>query len=336
VRRSRAREPLRRGSQVAGAGDNTQVLFFRDFRRFTGGDLKVWDYFNHVRASPRHEALIRFTEDSVWDDNNPWTAAREHVVRFGELCRPDVLFLSGVDWRLIDRAERRESPIPIINLIQHVRHADPADKLGRHRFLGFKAIRIGVSPEITRALEETGRVRGPIFTIPDAIDFERLAGFARSGSRDIDLLVFANKQPELGRAVLDRLAGAGRAHIIEERSPHAEVLDLMARAAVTVFVPNPKEGFYLPALEGMALRTFVVCPDCIGNRSFCLDGENCFRPEYDEDAIVAAAQEALARRSELTGMLDNAAETARAHDLTDERRAFLDVLDRVDELWAAA
>jgi glycosyltransferase involved in cell wall biosynthesis len=288
-----------------------------------------------VRASPRHEALVRFTEDSVWDDNNPWTAAREHVVRFGELVRPDVLFLSGVDWRLIERAERAESPLPIINLIQHVWHADPADKLGRHRFLGFKAIRICVSPEITRALEETGRVRGPILTIPDAIDFERTAGFARS-ARDIDLLVFANKQPERGRAILDRLAGAGRTHIIDSRSPHAEVLDLMGRAAVTVFVPNPREGFYLPALEGMAARTIVVCPDCTGNRSFCLDGENCFRPPYDEDEIVAAAREALARRGELAGMLDNAGETARAHDLMDERSAFLEVLDRVDELWAAA
>jgi glycosyl transferase family 1 len=296
----------------------------------------VWDYFNHVRSSPRHEALVRFTEESVWDESNPWTAASEHVVRFGELVQPDVLFLSGVDWRLIERAERPESPIPIINLIQHVWHADPSDKLGRHRFLGHKAIRICVSPEITRALEDTGRVRGPIFTIPDAIDLERLAGFARGGRRDIDLLVFANKQPERGRAILDRIAGAGETHIIEQRTPHAEVLELMARAAVTMFVPNPKEGFYLPAIEGMALGTIVVCPDCVGNRSFCLDGENCLRPAYDEDAIVAAAQEALARRDELDGMLARAAQTARAHDLMAERGAFLQILERVDELWANA
>ena len=46
----------------------------------------------------------------------------------------------------------------------------------------------------------------------------------------------------------------------------------MARARVTVLVPNPKEGFYLPALEAMALGTIVVCPDCVGNRSFCVAG----------------------------------------------------------------
>jgi glycosyltransferase involved in cell wall biosynthesis len=105
---------------------------------------------------------------------------------------------------------------------------------------------------------------------------------------------------------------------------------------VTVFIPNPKEGFYLPALEGMALRTIVVCPDCVGNRSFCLDGVNCFRPVYSEDAIVDAARAALSRREQLGPLLDNATETARAHDLLSERQAFLEILDRVDELWASA
>jgi hypothetical protein len=312
-----------------------KVLFFRDFRRFTGGDLKVWDYFNHVRSSPGHEAYIRFTENSVWGDDNPWNAAREHVVRFGEAFRPDLLFLSGVDWRLIDRAERGESPVPIVNLVQHVLHACPDDKLGRYRFLPHKAIRICVSPEVTRALERTGRVRGPLFTIPDAVDLERLAAFRRA-DRDLDLLVIANKQPERGHRILDSLDGAIRSEIVDTRSPHDLVLDLMGRAAVTVFVPNPKEGFYLPAIEGMALGTVVVCPDCIGNRSFCVDGDNCFRPAYDVESIVAAAREALADRGRREEMLGRAAQTASRHDIRGERSAFLEILERVDELWATA
>jgi hypothetical protein len=317
------------------SSDKAQVLFFRDFRRFTGGDLKVWDYFNHVRASPRHEALIRFTEDSIWGNSNPWNAAREHVVRFGEPVSPDVLFLSGVDWRMIERTERPESRVPIVNLIQHVRHACPDDKLGRHRYLSHKAIRICVSPEVAHAIEQTGRVRGPIFTIPDAVDLERLAAHARPGPRELDLLVLANKQPERGHAVLEQLAGV-RARIVDERSPHAEVLDLIASAAVTVFVPNPKEGFYLPALEGMALGTIVVCPDCVGNRSYCIDRENCFRPAYETESIVAAASEALQRRGELEELVSRAGATARRYDLPGERKAFLEILDRVDELWTAA
>jgi glycosyltransferase involved in cell wall biosynthesis len=312
------------------------VLFHRDFKRFTGGDLKVWDYFNHVRSSPDHEARIRFTEDSEWGPDNPWSSVRDEVVVDDDEARPDVLFLSGVDWTMIDRASWAESAIPVINLIQHVWHAAPNDKLGRSRFLSNKAIRICVSPEVQRAIERTGRVRGPVFTIPDAIDLERIGRFARSERPELDLLVLANKQPERGRAVYEQLRGTGRCHIIDTRTPHHEVLELISRAAVTVFVPNPKEGFYLPALEGMALGTIVVCPDCVANRSYCLDRVNCFRPVYSVDAIATDAREALARREELAEMVESAAETARRHDLPGERAAFLEILERVDELWAAA
>ena len=62
---------------------------------------------------------------------------------------------------------------------------------------------------------------------------------------------------------------------------------------MSLFVPNPTEGFFLPALEALALRSVVVCPDVIGNRSFCLDGVNCFRPAFEEEALLGAAEEAL-------------------------------------------
>ena len=78
------------------------VLFFRDFRKFHGGHLKVWDYFNHVRASPRFDAKIAFTENSVWTDANPWTGAREHVVDSPADVRPDVFFVAGRDWLRMD------------------------------------------------------------------------------------------------------------------------------------------------------------------------------------------------------------------------------------------
>ena len=188
---------------------------------------------------------------------------------------------------------------------------------------------------MTRALERTGRVRGPLFTIPDAIDVDRIASFNQA-DRDLDLLVIANKQPELGHRILGDLNGAGRAQIVDTRSPHDLVLGLMGRAAVTVLVPNPKEGFYLPALEGMALGTVVVCPDCIGNRSYCIDRDNCFRPAYEVDAIVSAAREALAHGDGLHDMLASAAATAQRHDLRHERSTFLEILDRVDELWASS
>lgn len=250
----------------------------------------------------------------------------------------DVLFLSGVDWRaMIPIEERDEYRRPIINIVQHVWHACPNDQLNRHRFLPHKAIRICVSPEIAKAILRTGRVRGPVFTIPNALELDARAAAHASPDRDIDVLVAANKQPELGRAVAARLRRPGRAvELVAERIPRDKLLDLMRRARVSVLVPNPKEGFYLPALEGMALGTLVVCPDCIGNRSFCLPGENCFRPGYEEDAIVAAAEEALVDEERADALRARALETAQAHDMAGERRAFLDILDRVEELWARA
>ncbi len=48
------------------------VVFQRHFERFQGGHLKVFHYFEHVRSSPAHRALIRFSSDSCWGPENPW------------------------------------------------------------------------------------------------------------------------------------------------------------------------------------------------------------------------------------------------------------------------
>jgi hypothetical protein len=291
-----------------------------------------------VRSSGRHEALVRFTADSTWDATNPWNAAREHVIGEHDDVEFDVLFLSGIDWRgVVPIEERDEFRLPIINLVQHVWHACPNDPLNRHRFLPHKAIRICVSPQIARAITRTGRVRGPVFTIPDGLDLEEVTGMADASARDIDVLVAANKQPELGRRLAARLREtAGTVELVQDRVPRPELIALMARARVSVLVPNPKEGFYLPALEAMAVGTVVVCPDCIGNRSFCLPGENCYRPPYEEDEIVTAAEAALRDEPGLGELRARALDTAMAHDIAGERKSFLEVLDRVEELWASA
>jgi hypothetical protein len=242
--------------------------------------------------------------------------------------------VSGVDWRQIDGAVRPESPIPIVNLVQHVKHADPSDTLLRYRFLPHKAIRICVSPEVAEAIEDTGTVRGPVFVIPDAIDVAPLERLGAATERDLDVVVAANKQPEAGAEIAGGLSVPGRrVQLLDARIPRDELLGWLARARVAAFVPNPTEGFYLPAVEAMALGTLVVCPDCVGNRSFCEPGANCFRPPHELDAIVAAAERALTT-GDAARMLEAAHETARRHDLAGERAAFQEILGRLDELWA--
>jgi glycosyltransferase involved in cell wall biosynthesis len=95
-----------------------------------------------------------------------------------------------------------------------------------------------------------------------------------------------------------------------------------------VTLPLETEGFFLPALEAMAMGAVVVCPDCVGNRGFCRDGETCLRPAYTLDAVAAAAIEAVALcGTAAAALLREAAAEVRRHDLARERMAFLRILD---------
>jgi len=110
----------------------------------------------------------------------------------------------------------------------------------------------------------------------------------------------------------------------------------MARARVTVHLPAKVEGAYLPALESMALGALVVCPDCLGNRSFCRDGETCLVPVRSEEAILEAACAALGESADaLAPLLAGARLECAGRTLAAERARFLEILGRVDELWGA-
>jgi hypothetical protein len=309
-----------------------KILFFRRFKRFGGHHLKVWHYFNHALAHPDLDPYIIFDPESVWDESNPWTSVPDRVVDKRRMIEPELLFLSGLDWRVAERLGLVRDDLPALNLIQHVFHSWPENQ--RSSYLSRKAIRMCLSPEVQQAIEDTGRVRGPVVTIPSAIEFDRLNAL-RGRERRLDVLIAAVKAPELGARIRDRLRHPGRTvELVDALIPREEFLRKMSTSRVTVFLPWQIEGFYIPALEGMAVGTLVVCPDIVVNRSFCLPGVNCLRPEYDEDPLVAAAEQGLWELPSLGPLLERAVRTAREHDLSYERQAFYDILARLDELWA--
>jgi glycosyltransferase involved in cell wall biosynthesis len=255
------------------------------------------------------------------------------IASVGEVA-PNALFVAGRDWQRLDALGLLERGLPILNLIQHVRHAEEWSI--QSRYLERKAIRLCVSAEVAEAVQAAGS-QGPTVVIPNGVDIPE-ASAASLGGPPLDLLVAGLKQPVLAREAAARLAAPGRSiEVFTEHVPRDEFLAAMRRARVTLYLPNEEEGFYLPALEGMALGTTVVCPDVVGNRSFCLPGVTAYRPAFQLDALVAATEEALALPDAgRVILLAQARKMAQRHSLEAERRAFQDVLANLGDLWAQA
>src|ERR1700730_7730383 len=291
------------------------ALFHRDFRAFTGGHLKVWEYFNHMAASASHEPRIAFSPESKWDATNPWFGSTSSVMNW-QPDKADLLFLAGADWRALSSADRAKFSKPIINLIQHPRHAEPGSEL--RTFLKHRAIRICVSGEVAEAIKATGEVNGPVFVSPNGIDFQAIPH--PPPARKIDIFIGGFKAPELAGEVDTALQNKiPNTFCLTERLPRSEYLAQLSNAKIAVVLPRPREGFFLPSLEAMACGAIVVCPDCVGNRGFCENEVNCFRPSYNRDAIVSAAI-AASRLTELerTSLLEGCGRALGRHSLETE------------------
>ena len=74
-----------------------RILFHRDFKEYTGGHGKVWDYFNHAIALGL-DARVYLTPDSLRDASNPWLSIPERIESAWQPEKADLLFLAGMDW----------------------------------------------------------------------------------------------------------------------------------------------------------------------------------------------------------------------------------------------
>ncbi|HEX2282714.1 MAG TPA: sulfotransferase domain-containing protein, partial [Thermomicrobiales bacterium] len=303
--------------------------------QFHGSQLKLWNYFTHVLAAPEFTPRISFGSQTIWNETNPWLKAKDYIVDDPYSLPADVFFLGGRQWTYAEKHPDWGPQTPVINLVQHVNHADEGDDRREH--LSRPAIRICVSPEVSAALEATGTVRGPLIVIPNGIDFDDVIA-QPSDQNAVDILIAALKRPDIGAELERRLTRPGRrVRLLTERLPRAEYLSHVHAATVTVFLPNDTEGFYLPVLEGFAADTLVVCPDCIGNRTFCLPGYNAFRPSFKLHELAESAEAALSLSPERADrMRANARATAEQYTLHREREAFHGVLRDIDELWQEA
>ena len=299
------------------------LLFHRDYHGLTGGHLKVRHYYSHAEHSARFRPRIFFTPGSVRGPENPWHGIAPPPLTSWRPSEAAALFIAGLDWEAVPDP----SPVPVINLIQGVRHADEGDP--RRAFLARPAVRICVSHEVATAIKSTEIVNGPVHVIPNGIDLGDLPSSALP--RDTAVLIAGMKNPPFAKAVQDRLRLEGiHAECLVDPLSRGEFLERLSRSAVAVTLPLEREGFFLPALEAMAVGAVVVCPDCVGNRGFCRDRETAFRPRYTVDDVVAAAIAAATQApSDAATMRAAAIAESKKHGLEAERLAFLRILDAV-------
>ena len=159
---------------------------------------------------------------------------------------------------------------------------------------------------------------------------------SRRGPRPITIVGY--KRPDLARGLSARLDAEGVEHrLITGFLDRGEFLDRLAGSRVAVCLPRAEEGFYLPALEAMALGCLVVTLDCVGNRGFCRHDRSCLVAEPDPDSLCAAVKRALALPALERGRMHRLARnTAARHSLDAERARFHAVLGDVDGLWRDA
>ncbi len=304
------------------------VLFYRDYQGFTGGHLKVWDYYQHVVSSDCCKGEIYFSKGSKWVDN-PWLDIRQQCLLNWVPENADLLFLAGMDWLQLSKKQRENPPAPIINLIQGIRHADKNNQL--FEFLRYPATRICVSQQVANAISATGIVNGTILVNNNGVDLDSFLKALKRDLKDIPLLLIGSKNPELATRLSENLKEKGVKHLlILGYLPRNKFIEILNRAKAVVFFPLKEEGFYLPALEAMLLESFVICPDCIGNRDFCIDSVTCMRPEYNIRAITKSIFAMLEMGCcEKNKIIANAKKVANKHSLEKERYNFLKVLSNL-------
>ena len=332
-----ARHPLCRAPTHLGHTSMRTVWFHRGaYKRLYGAHLKHAHYVRHAAYMAGFVAKITFTGAAGNDTLEGERLALWPPHEFAHTARwdpqtGDILFLTGLDWRYLSNAGYHNLPNPRINLIQGVQHADAGTE--QYEYLAYKAVRICVSQEVADAICATGRVNGPVITIPNGIE----APFITSKPARLPVTIAGYKDPELAQALANRLAAMGvENHCLTEFIPRGSFLSLLSRSQVVVCLPKAKEGFYLPALEAMGLGCMVVTVDCIGNRSFCFNERNCLIAERNADSLAEATSRALN-----TGIMKRwrmrrkAISTTRQHPLSKERRQFHRVLKDIDRLWTS-
>ncbi len=302
----------------------SKILFTRKFKKPSGGQFKVRDYFRHCMAHPKLEPVLYLTPDSEENEARSfWDfAPRGNIVDAPALENYDLLFLAGRDW---EHAPEIPSHVRVINYIQHVKHAERNDK--RFQYLSRPAWRICVSEEVAAAIAPFAA--GEVSVIRNGIPLE-LFSTARE-KQEGSIFIWARKNPALGQRLFETLQAQDRhVDLLMDFVPREEFARRLQANEIFIALPHETEGFYLPALEAMAAGCAVICSDAMGNRGFCRHEETCLTPAYnDYDEHVRMIERLLAEPVLKESLRARGSAIAQAYSLAVEREEFYRLLDHV-------
>jgi glycosyltransferase involved in cell wall biosynthesis len=171
------------------------------------------------------------------------------------------------------------------------------------------------------------------------LDTLHISAFRQETARkSLDMVIVGVKQPLLAFELLQHARKMNlRTVSISQLVTRDRFLEILGSARLALLLPLEQEGFYLPALEAMGTNTLVICPDCIGNRSFCRNGMNALVPDYSTEGIILMLKKAIQMSTtDISSMLEAAMATFHQHDLNFEREQFHWILDHADDLWKDA
>ncbi len=293
----------------------TNISFHRKFTAYTGGHQKVLDYLQHTLAYEGVKCHLYLQnesrEDCIFSKLDKVDYQSNYDPSMAEL-----VFLAGLDWRAylpyLNEAQTK------INLIQHLRHADPTSE--QFYFLQHKAIRICVSEAVRDAIAPFAN--GPCIYVPMGHTFPSI-----QKKQFCDLYVLAKKRPGIGRRIKAWGESKGLSVILhDELQPKQNVFEAMSGAKLTVLLPNKTEGFYLPGIEAAFYSEKVLMTDCIANREYANISSNLRLCDFSLDSIIAALEEFCFSSELYSNFLEKTNVIRQKYSLEDERKQFHSLL----------
>ncbi|GLR70865.1 hypothetical protein [Agaribacter marinus] len=256
------------------------ISFYRDFTGYTGGHQKVRDYLEHSLLYQKLCCDLYLT--STCDDSNIF--ANCEGVNYQQEYRPDqsdFVFLAGLDWKAylpyFDPLQTK------INLIQHLRHADPAHE--QFYYLQYYAIRICVSESVRGAIEPYAN--GPCVHVPMGHHLPEII----TDGKKVDIYILAKKRPGVGVKIAEWAEKKGLTFILhDELQTKNTVLQAMASASLSVLLPHKTEGFYLPGIEAAYYSERVLMTNCIANFEYADVSSNITICNYPLADIFSALE----------------------------------------------